>query len=613
MTSTAKSSSSPLASIFGSTPEEDAKLAQLREAQERLQSALMDRKPMFDPMLLAMAQGFLAPNPSGNFFNALGNVAGKVGQAQEVEEKRQLERMQLQNELLKSQYDQMAQAREAQDIAGILGGSKPVSGLQVPSLSAEAEQSRAPSPATSTTSSGVGSRLSEISDSDLVRLNLMRDPRGKQLANLIMAIRKGEREDMLVLPDGTLINVRRPEEVIRQGYGGTASETYVPELGGTVQMIPYERQRYEQLKQQALEQGWYNSFAEQYKNYRGDLNRIKNPNIPQNASITAEERSAGSVPFGSTVQIGAPLAPRVDAGIGTGQSGSAEPLSGGAAQLAGIGGGGRTKEEQARSQEVFKTNEAIRQAAGIERAKAETALEESIFAGGRIAPDLIRNADVLIDLASNPKTKGTFGILAQSGFLGALGQLGENSLRIGSYNIGIPSIETAIRTSTKTPAEIRAAELAGAASTTLELNFRQLFYKGQGSVSNMEGEVISRLAGNIKETPEGIVAKAQMVKLRSEFDRKTAEIFRAAQKRGISVRDFKDENEYKTAVKEYDDGIQGVLRSIINFPPSGGARPNRPGPPAGGSPNLAPAPALGQRQPAAVSPDALPPGFSIPR
>jgi len=86
MTSTAKSS--PLASIFGSTPEEDAKLAQLREAQERLQSALMDRKPMFDPMLLAMAQGFLAPNPSGNFFNALGNVAGKVGQAQEVEEKR---------------------------------------------------------------------------------------------------------------------------------------------------------------------------------------------------------------------------------------------------------------------------------------------------------------------------------------------------------------------------------------------------------------------------------------------------------------------------------------------------------------------------------------------
>ena len=183
---------------------------------------------------------------------------------------------------------------------------------------------------------------------------------------------------------------------------------------------------------------------------------------------------------------------------------------------------------------------------------------------------------MLIDLANNPKTRGTFGILAQSGFLGALGQLGENSLRIGSYNIGIPSIETAIRTATKTPAEIRAAELAGAASTTLELNFRQLFYKGQGSVSNMESEVISRLAGNIKETPEGIVAKAQMVKLRSEFDRKTAEIFRDAQKRGISVRDFKDENEYKKAVKEYDDGIRGVVDSIINFPPSGGARKQQP-------------------------------------
>jgi hypothetical protein len=213
-----------------------------------------------------------------------------------------------------------------------------------------------------------------------------------------------------------------------------------------------------------------------------------------------------------------------------------------------------------------------------ERAKGDVKLEEGIFADAKVAPELIRSADTLIQLASNPNTKRTFGILAQSGFLGALGQLGENTLRVGSYNIGVPSIEQAIRTATRTPAEIRAAEIASAASTTLELNFRQLFYKGQGNVSNMEAETIRQLGGSIKDTPEGIVAKAQMVKLRSEFDRKAAEIFRAAQKRGVSVRDFKDSEEYKTAVKEYDDGIQTVRDSIINFQPAAS------GAPAGGRP-----------------------------
>jgi hypothetical protein len=112
----------------------------------------------------------------------------------------------------------------------------------------------------------------------------------------------------------------------------------------------------------------------------------------------------------------------------------------------------------------------------------------------------------------------------------------------------------------------------------LELNFRQLFYKGQGNVSNMEAETIRQLGGSVKDTPEGIVAKAQLIKLRSEFDRKAADIFRAAQKRGVSVRDFKDTDEYKTAVKEYDDAIQTVRDSIMNFqPPAGGA-------PAGGRP-----------------------------
>lgn len=495
-------------SLYAETPTEKKSLEDFLRIQDELEKALTNRQQLFDPVLLAMAQGFLAPTKTGKFGEALGNVAAQVAPAQQTEEKRMLENIAMRKDLAAAKLGAQQAARDEQMMRGLLKpptatpaaegaatpaapaegapAAEPVAGAPLAPRPAEAQATAAP-----VRGLQEGSTLDQLTGPQLSAMAISNNPRVQALAKFVLNLREDERKNLMVV-GGNLVDARTREVVFT---GAEEQKPYsFPGIEGRFPMTPSE-----------------------YKKI-----------VAQVGDLTGEAQ---------------------------------------AQKIRDILKGRQTLEDQEAASERSR-----------ERAKGDVKLEEAIFADAKVAPELIRSADTLIQLASNPNTKRTFGILAQSGFLGALGQLGENTLRVGSYNIGVPSIEQAIRTATRTPAEIRAAEIASAASTTLELNFRQLFYKGQGNVSNMEAETIRQLGGSIKDTPEGIVAKAQMIKLRSEFDRKTAEIFRAAQKRGVSVRDFKDSDEYKTAVREYDDGIQAVRDSIMNFqPPASGA-------PAGGRP-----------------------------
>ncbi|NBS41006.1 MAG: hypothetical protein EBS73_17530 [Betaproteobacteria bacterium] len=60
---------------YAETEEEQAKLKELQSARQKLQEALEGRNRLFDPVLLAMAQGFLSPTPTGKFGESLANVA----------------------------------------------------------------------------------------------------------------------------------------------------------------------------------------------------------------------------------------------------------------------------------------------------------------------------------------------------------------------------------------------------------------------------------------------------------------------------------------------------------------------------------------------------------
>ena len=75
-------------SMYAETPDDQQIVQEYRNQQKILMDSLVNRKQLFDPTLLAMAQGFLSPTKTGSFGEALGNVAAQVAPVQEAEQKR---------------------------------------------------------------------------------------------------------------------------------------------------------------------------------------------------------------------------------------------------------------------------------------------------------------------------------------------------------------------------------------------------------------------------------------------------------------------------------------------------------------------------------------------
>jgi hypothetical protein len=69
-----------------------------------LMDSLVNRKQLFDPTLLAMAQGFLSPTKTGSFGEALGNVAAAVAPVQQAEEKRSQEIAKMRFDMAQQNY-----------------------------------------------------------------------------------------------------------------------------------------------------------------------------------------------------------------------------------------------------------------------------------------------------------------------------------------------------------------------------------------------------------------------------------------------------------------------------------------------------------------------------
>lgn len=112
--------------IGGETPEELASIEKYREAQRALADSYERRNQLFDPTLLAMAQGLLAPTKSGRFGEALSNTAQQVGAAQVEEEKRNRESAAIRAQLAASEATQYGERRKQRMGANLLALDQPM-------------------------------------------------------------------------------------------------------------------------------------------------------------------------------------------------------------------------------------------------------------------------------------------------------------------------------------------------------------------------------------------------------------------------------------------------------------------------------------------------------
>lgn len=132
-------------------PDEESQ-RKYQEALNRVTQSLDARKNrLFDPTLLAMAEGFLAPTRTGGFGESLGIAAGKIRGAEETEFKREQELAQAQLGLAQQgmQLEQQRQMSRAYDealkpaggppAAAPAGGAPPAAGAVTPGAAPGAE------------------------------------------------------------------------------------------------------------------------------------------------------------------------------------------------------------------------------------------------------------------------------------------------------------------------------------------------------------------------------------------------------------------------------------------------------------------------------------------
>ena len=143
----ATKASSGALSTLALDPSDEPYIQELRSARESLRAALDSRQnQLFDPVLLAMSQGFLAPTKTGSFGEVLGNVAGQVGPAQQAEEKRAREIASMKMELAANELAQNRATIGMKKGMELLNRGQPQAGQPAPQAPADG-QAAAPSQA----------------------------------------------------------------------------------------------------------------------------------------------------------------------------------------------------------------------------------------------------------------------------------------------------------------------------------------------------------------------------------------------------------------------------------------------------------------------------------
>ena len=176
------------------------------------------------------------------------------------------------------------------------------------------------------------------------------------------------------------------------------------------------------------------------------------------------------------------------------------------------------------------------------------------------AVDQINDAKAVYSIATDPKTKNAFGILARPGIASAVGEILREPLKFGDISVGVSNIENIVRKAGGTQEEINAAAVVARSMAKLELGFSQVF-KGQGQVSDNERLIVRNVGPQISDNPKVAALKSESIIARAEFDSALANKFAQWQEThpNGTVRQFKGSSEYNTIKTGYDNKLGNIL------------------------------------------------------
>jgi hypothetical protein len=540
--------------LAGEDPDIVAANKRYQDAVARLSDSLANRKMMFDPTLLAMAEGFLSPTQTGGFGESLGKAAGKVGAAQELEDKRQmglrerevavagqgveLQRMKQRDaELLKYLGGPQAPSGPlAGPQAGAIAGPQagPLSGGAPAAAEAPAEGAPAAGALSQATAQPAAPKVVGSPQGALAAMEANKPPGFEGVEGI-----------QVMPPNPNFMTGRDYVRLNRMDKSKSAAD-----LIKEGQEIEQKRYRDKEGGVQDLATGKFYQFP------TGKTEEIQLYGYAGTHKVDARTAARLSLLAANDDPAYHDLAKRVVEGPrkkGDAKAGEGEPS-----------GGLKSVQQLATEQKEAETRAGK---LGEKGAEKEAAVEETDATARRVYGSVTRVADYL------KASPNYFGIFARPGVTAAIGNLIKEGIQTPTGSLNLAGFEDSMRKMMPgvTQKDLDNVTKAATELAEIELAFTRLYLAKQGAVTEGERKIVRAIPGTTSTSPEVLRSRMELLKSRSQFDIDTADAFRQWQDKnpGRSYLEFERKSDlYKEIKKGFEAETEKIFGGIKAVPTS---------------------------------------------
>lgn len=473
----------PLSYVPGPDPEAALANQAYEEALRKLTDSLDARKNrLFDPTLLAMAEGLLGPTATGSFGEALGRAAGKVrtSEEQQSKEEQELAQMRLQLAGMGLQQQQLKQREKAFDVAQ---GLPAVTGAPPTTPTAGAAPTGAAPARVAPVAGAAPAAAAPPGFGGVPGIPLMEpNPRVATAATFLAAARQD--------PKKSAADAIKEAQEIEQ-------KRYQTKEGGVLDLATglfYAFPKGELAKRQI-----YGSSYEVPAGVASLLDLYQTTGDPRYHDVA--KQFVEGVPRAAA----APSAPGAEA--------APEPSAAVKSQ----------RQMEAEREEAVARAKKMGEVAATKEAEVEQrdAAARRMYSNAAQVQDLVR------------KSPQAFGIFARPGLVTSLATLVNKGIQTPTGTINMAGFEESVLKAMPniSQSDLNNVMMAAGALAEVELAYTQLYMAKQGAITEGEREVVRRIGGNVSQSPQVLAQKAKLIQMRSQFDMDVAEGFRQFQEK----------------------------------------------------------------------------------
>lgn len=495
---------------------------QTEEALSTLLDALERRreKPMFDPVGLATAGGFMKPTKTGSGFEALSNAIEAYTGARQRERQEEIE--------------------EAQQYLGVVGQLGEIERRKRRDKQFQGSLGMGPQ-----TTLGAPSVTEEITVKE-------RGPRGELVEGSEALTPPG-------LPQGKgiqLLPANKNIQTGRQYLRGAFVEGKIDYSEALKNAQEIEKKRYE-VRENGIVDLATGLF---YPTPKGELveRQLRDPDsgatgtfkIPSGIAMQLDHLQAIGDDE-SYDKLARRALGRREARRGAEAQGQAPRVSGAAPS------GGRAPEGGLKSEQQKEVEKITRQKRAEEETKLDVEAEAALGANSKSAREMF-NATQRLQKAVT-ESPLVIGVLQSPTLSNAVLSLIDEGVQIGNTTIRLGGLQSAIIKSLPgvTKEDIANLERVLSSLAEIELKYTQLYLKNQGQVTEGERLIVRRLAGTEKSSPEFLKTQAKLIQMRSQFDIDVIDTFRRLKEQNPNTTwtQFQRSSAYREMENDYDKQI----------------------------------------------------------